>query len=202
MEKQICIKCKEEKDVSEFHKHGIRNNKIRYHSYCKNCVKEVNALTENRKKASLRTQKWAKENPEKTKNLRIKYQAKIRGTEKYNKKVRERQKKRYDSDPNFREYMRNASIKYEQSEKGRKKRREIAKRWINSLSEDELKSYQERQRKIARKTLCSQSKDLHDSYISKQLVGHVDKTIPKEFIEAKRILLQIHRRLKELNKAG
>jgi hypothetical protein len=203
MENKICVKCGNEKEIIEFSKHGIkRNGEIRYDNYCKLCINEKNSSPEKRKEASLRTQKWMKDNPERTKKNRKKYQATIRGTEKYRKYHREHQKKRYNSDPVFKNYMRTAAIKYEKSEKGKQKRYLIAKKWINSLSEDELKAYKKRQSLFQSNTYGKQVEGLHDSYMSKLLVGRVDKSIPNEYIEAKRILVQIQRRLKEISKAG
>ena len=195
METKICTKCDIEKDVTEFHQQKRRNGKQGYHSRCKLCIKEIASSPEYKAKAVQRTLKWNVNNPERVKTNRISYQAKIRGTEKYREYHRDNQRKKYHNDPEFRSYMISASKKYEKTEAGKKKRREIAKRWIENLSDIERKEYFKRQSLCMRNTYKMQINTLHDSYISKLLVGYVDKTIPKEIIEAKRLIVKINRAL-------
>jgi hypothetical protein len=68
MEKKICSKCKEEKDICEFHRGKTKDG---YQYKCKECKKEYSKL--NFTKENNRKTLWAKNNPTKVKESKQKY---------------------------------------------------------------------------------------------------------------------------------
>jgi len=65
MERKVCSKCKEEKEVCEFNKHSV--SKDGYKSQCKNCVKQWRIM--NKENIYEYLKKWRQSNPEKVKEL-------------------------------------------------------------------------------------------------------------------------------------
>ena len=101
MEKKVCSKCKEEKEVFEFSKNT--STRDGYQSYCKKCIKELRR--NNRDKRNQYLKKWRASNPEKSKEsgkkIREKNPEKISN---YQKKYKEENKERLvKSNKNYRE---------------------------------------------------------------------------------------------------
>jgi len=66
---KICTKCKIEKPLSEFYKSF--DNKVRFHSYCKKCVKEIKGkCAKNSSESMKELRKWAEINSERMKELK------------------------------------------------------------------------------------------------------------------------------------
>ena len=111
MQLKICSLCKEEKEVSEFHKN--KSNKTGFNSRCKECIKEYNQKPEVKE----RRIKYAKE-------YRQRPEVKEQGR-KYRKEYRQRPEiierdKKYRRSPEVKERNRD----YARSEKGKKHKKE------------------------------------------------------------------------------
>jgi len=105
-----CTKCKIEKEITEFSKHA--QNSTGYRSNCKSCasadykknkekrIKQVMARYEQNKDEILKQQKkYREKNRELIEEIATKYRNKNK--DKISKKRKERQKERYNSDPDF-----------------------------------------------------------------------------------------------------
>ena len=112
---QICLKCKQEKSLCDFHKDAT--GKFGVKSQCKKCINESGAKyrRENPEKIRESGAKYRRENPEKEKERANKYYQKNKGKikernakyyQKNSEKVKERtakyKNKRYKNDENFR----------------------------------------------------------------------------------------------------
>jgi hypothetical protein len=110
MEKKVCSKCKEEKEVCEFNKDSTRKDGC--FPQCKNCRKEWNLNNQEKKNEYLK--KWRQSNPEKQKELEKRRREK--NPEKvfnYNKKYKEENKERLvKSNKNYREKNLEKILKY------------------------------------------------------------------------------------------
>jgi hypothetical protein len=68
MVKKVCSKCKEEKEVCEFHKGKTKDG---YQYVCKSCKKKYSVL--NKEKENIRKIKWKINNPDKIRKSKQKY---------------------------------------------------------------------------------------------------------------------------------
>ena len=119
MEKKVCSKCKEEKEVCEFSKDISRKDGC--FPQCKNCIKEWNL--NNREKKNEYLKKWRQSNPEKTKEAEKKRREKnLEQISNYHKKYKEENKEHLvNSNKIYREKNLEKILKYNREYK--KKRR-------------------------------------------------------------------------------
>lgn len=119
MEKKVCSKCKEEKEVCEFNKNTSRKDGL--FPQCKNCRKEWNS--NNQKKKNEYLKKWRLSNPEKVKESEKKRrQTNSEQVSCYHKKYKEENKEKIAiSNKNYRDKNLKKILKY--NSEYRKKRR-------------------------------------------------------------------------------
>ena len=96
MEKKVCSKCKEEKDICEFGKDKFK--KTGYSSYCKSCINLKNKIwrDNNPIKKSLSDKNWRSKNLDKRKIYIKKY--KKENWENVLKQINNRSRERYEND--------------------------------------------------------------------------------------------------------
>lgn len=122
MEKKVCSKCKEEKEVCEFGKRI--KNKDGHDNACKSCRKLIRQLPENKEKIKLRNTLWNNQNKEYFK----KYSQNNNNIKEYKEKYRQLNKEKIN------EYDK----KYRESNK--EKINQKLRKWRNS-NKEKLKQY-------------------------------------------------------------
>jgi len=180
-----CSKCGKIKSIDEFYKR--EGNRDGYNGKCKTCIIEYDKIRyrNNYEEMNQRNAEWRINNPEKYKEYNKKYREVNR------EKIREYSEKRYKNNPEVREYRakwqkdnpdntRSSKKRYNQSEKGKKRNREIAIKW-REINRNRLSNNISR---IMRASLNKGKEGRHweelVSYSLKELIKYFEKLFKRD----------------------
>jgi len=179
-----CIKCKEEKDISFFHK--SKSEKDGCKKYCKNCRKLLlkGYYQKNKEKVLETNKKWNDKNKEKIKKYKEQYYEENKeNIKKYKKKWQEENKENINK-RSKKNYIDNKEkkLKY-QKEYYQKNKEKINKKFLNKYKNDIHTNIRIRITKMINNNLKKNGKRSFDilDFNKKELEEHLINTIKKEY---------------------